>query len=84
MQCSLIHIWQYRYHTQNQTYCYVYGYRITSDNTGICKGTVTYCAGLKLLVNHVGALVLCAQEKMLCRFDNENSCMVICKQEFVI
>lgn len=40
-----------------------YGYLITSDNTGIYKGIVRYYAGLKLLVNHVGALLLSVHKK---------------------
>jgi hypothetical protein len=39
---------------------------MTADNAGIYKGTVSYCAGLKLLVNHVGALVLSVHKKNCC------------------
>jgi len=39
---------------------------ITSDNTGIYKGIVSYCAGLQLLVNHVGVLVLGVHRKNCC------------------
>jgi len=66
MQCSLIYIFGSIDSTPRTEHTVMFVDISTSDNTGIYKGTVSYCAGLKLLVNHVGNLVLSVHKKNCC------------------
>ena len=59
--------------------CYFYGY-LTSDNMGVYKGIVTYCALLKLQSVHVDKLELITKETLPFILDDSENSYVIYTQ----